>query len=143
MPTNPMEYIWPGIIAVQAIHAAAKLRIPDLLASGPKTIAELAAGFRRASTQPRASVARTQHSGNVRAHTRRSFPQHATHRAALYRSSQSQRNTALFLPAPFLWRPLGELYESVRTGDPVFERIFGQSFFDYLAAHPADAAVFN
>ena len=29
------------------------------------------------------------------------------------------------------------------TGDPVFERIFGQSFFDYLAAHPADAAVFN
>lgn len=37
-----MEYIWPGIIAGQAIHAAAKLRIPDLLACGPKTIAELA-----------------------------------------------------------------------------------------------------
>jgi hypothetical protein len=32
MPTNPMEYIWPGIIVGQAIHAAAKLRIPDLLA---------------------------------------------------------------------------------------------------------------
>ena len=30
MPTNPMECIWPGIIAVQAIHAAAKLRIPDM-----------------------------------------------------------------------------------------------------------------
>ena len=42
MPTNPMEYIWPGIIAAQAMYVAAKLRIPDLLASGPKTAAELA-----------------------------------------------------------------------------------------------------
>src|SRR5271169_3948770 len=42
MPTNPMEYIWPGILAAQAIYVAAKLRIPDLLASGPKTTAELA-----------------------------------------------------------------------------------------------------
>jgi hypothetical protein len=37
MPTNPMEYIWPGILVGQAIHAAAKLRIPDLLTCGPKT----------------------------------------------------------------------------------------------------------
>jgi hypothetical protein len=40
MQTNPMEYIWPGIVVGQAIHAAAKLRIPDLLACGPKTIAD-------------------------------------------------------------------------------------------------------
>ncbi len=31
----------------------------------------------------------------------------------------------------------------MRTGDPAFERIFGQRFFEYLAAHPADAAIFN
>jgi C-methyltransferase len=49
----------------------------------------------------------------------------------------------LFLPAPFLWRPLGELYESVRTGEPAFPSIFGQRFFDYLADHPADASLFN
>jgi SAM-dependent methyltransferase len=49
----------------------------------------------------------------------------------------------LFLPAPFLWRPLGELYESVRTGEPAFPAIFGQRFFDYLADHPADASLFN
>src|SRR5580692_5952339 len=42
MATNPMEYIWPGIIAAQAIYAAAKLRIPDLLSFGPKTVGELA-----------------------------------------------------------------------------------------------------
>jgi len=143
MPTNPMEYLWPGIIAAQAIHVAAKLGIPDLLASGPKTIAELASDsgahpptldrlLRALSTlemfartpdgrfrnTPLTEVLRTDH-------------------------PQSQRDAALFLPAAFLWRPLGELDESVRTGEAAFQRIFGQPFFEYLATHPDDAAVFN
>lgn len=143
MPTNPMEYIWPGIIAGQAIHAAAKLRIPDLLACGPKTIAELASecgahpptlerllralstlemfaptGDGRFRNTPLSEVLRSDH-------------------------PQSQRIAALFLPAPFLWRPVGELYESVLSGEPAFQRIFGQPFFAYLAAHSDDAAVFN
>ena len=56
---------------------------------------------------------------------------------------QSQRASTLFLPAAFLWRPLGELHETVRTGEPAFQRIFGQRFFDYLASHQDDAATFN
>ncbi|MGO9270548.1 MAG: methyltransferase [Terriglobia bacterium] len=143
MPTNPMEYLWPGIIAAQAIHVAAKLGIPDLLASGPKTIAELASDsgahppsldrlLRALSTlemfartpdgrfrnTPLTEVLRTDH-------------------------PQSQRDAALFLPAAFLWRPLGELDESVRTGEAAFQRIFGHPFFEHLATHPDDAAVFN
>jgi hypothetical protein len=43
---------------------------------------------------------------------------------------QSQREGALFLPARFLWLPIGELYESVRTGEPAFQRIFGRPFFE-------------
>ena len=141
--TNPMQYVWPGIIAAQAIYVAAKLRIPDLLAGGPKTPAELAsdsgahapslerllralatvemfapAPDGRFRNTPLTEVLRTDH-------------------------PQSQRDDALFLPARFLWLPLGELYESVRTGDPAFQRIFGQGFFEYLGAHPADAEIFN
>lgn len=141
--TNPIEYIWPGILAAQAIHVASKLRIPDLLASGPKTIAELAskcgahpstlerllralAGLEmfaltpdgRFRNTPLTEVLRTDH-------------------------PQSRRDGALFLPAPFLWRSLGELYESVRTGEPTFPVIFGQRFFEYLADHPEDASLFN
>jgi DNA-binding transcriptional ArsR family regulator len=69
-----MEYVWPGIIAAQAIYVAAKLRIADLLASGPKTIAELASEsgmhpptlerLLRALSTPR----------DVRTRIRRSFP---------------------------------------------------------------------
>jgi hypothetical protein len=49
----------------------------------------------------------------------------------------------MFLTASFLWRPLGELYESVPTGDPAFERIFGARYFEYRASHADDAALFN
>lgn len=39
--------------------------------------------------------------------------------------------------------PARRVYESVRTGEPAFERIFGERFFDYLATHPADGELFN
>ena len=42
---QPNRIHWPGIIAAQAIYAATKLRIPDLLSSGPKSVAELAVGL--------------------------------------------------------------------------------------------------
>lgn len=141
--SKPMEYIWPGIIAAQAIHAATKLGIADLLSSGPKSVAGLAGDsgahplwleclLRALSTlgifaitpdgrfcnTPLSDVLRTDH-------------------------PESQRASALFLPAAFLWRPLGELYETIRTGESAFQRIFGQRFFDYLASHQDDAATFN
>ena len=40
--SKPMEYIWPGVIAAQAIYAATKLGIPDLLSSGHRSGTELA-----------------------------------------------------------------------------------------------------
>ena len=44
--------------------------------------------------------------------------------------------------SPMFWRPLGELEESVRTGRPSFESIFGKSFFDWLTEYPAEAEKF-
>jgi hypothetical protein len=32
---------------------------------------------------------------------------------------------------------------SVRTGKPAFDHVFGQPYFDWIAQHPEDAAVFN
>jgi O-methyltransferase domain/Dimerisation domain len=138
-----MEYIWPGIIAAQAIYAAAKLGIADLLASGPKTIAELAldSGAHPPTLERLLRALVTLEMFAPTADGRfRNTPLSETLRSD---HPQSLRDGALFLPAPFLWRPLGELYESVRTGEPAFQRIFGQHFFEYLGTHPADAAIFN
>ncbi len=45
-PVSPsiqmMQMLWPGAMAVQAIHVAANLALADLVAGGPKSITELA-----------------------------------------------------------------------------------------------------
>jgi SAM-dependent methyltransferase len=41
------------------------------------------------------------------------------------------------------WKPWGDLYDTIRTGEVAFDRTHGTSFFDYLAKHPDDAAVFD
>ena len=143
MGTNPMEYIWPGIIVAQAISAAARLGIPDRLASGAKTVAELAA---HSGTHARAleRLLRALSSLEMFAlNADGGFQNTPLSEVLRTDHPQSQRDVALFLPAAFLWRPLGELHESVRTGEPAFQRVFGQRFFEYLAEHPSDAAIFN
>ena len=47
------------------------------------------------------------------------------------------------LGAHFVWRPLGELYESVRTCTPGFRRLYGERFFEWTKTHPEDGAIFN
>jgi SAM-dependent methyltransferase len=49
----------------------------------------------------------------------------------------------LMMTAESMWRPAGELVDSVRTGSPSFDRIFGNPFFDYHAAHPESTEVFD
>jgi hypothetical protein len=143
MPAKPLEYIFPGIIAAQAIHTAVTFRIPDLLASGPKTAAELAAACgAHEPTLERLLRALT----TIEMFSRtpdgryRNSPQTEVLRTDHPLSLRSQ---GMFLPAQFMWLSLGELSESVRTGKPAFDQVFGESFFAYLATHPEESENFN
>ncbi|MGB8029888.1 MAG: methyltransferase [Terracidiphilus sp.] len=143
MPTNPFQYIFPGIVAAQAIHAAVEFNIPDLLASGPKSSTELAAECGAyAPTLERLLRALTSidmfqrlPDGRYR-NTSLTDVLRADH-------PQSLKSEALFLPAPFMWRPLGELAESIRTGEAAFDRVYGQNLFEYLAGKPEESDAFN
>jgi len=143
MPPKALDYIYPGILAAQAIHAAVKFRIPDLLASGPKSAAELAAECgAHASTLERLLRALTSIEMFQRLPDGRYKNSPGTD--ILRRDHpQSLWAEGVFLPASFIWRSVGELEESVRTGEAAFDRVFGQGFFPYLAEHPEEAAVFN
>lgn len=143
MPPKALEYIYPGLIAAQAIHAAVEFRIPDLLASRPQSAAELA---------PQCGAHAPTLERLLRALTSIEMFQRLPD--GRYRNSpgteilrrdhpQSLWAEAMFLPAPYMWRPLGELAESVRTGEPSFDRAHGNSFFRYLSEHPDDAEAFN
>jgi len=143
MPVKPLEYIYPGVVAAQAIHAAVKFRIPDLLSSGPKTISELATACDvHEPTLERLLRALTTIEVFVRNPDGR-FGNSPLSEVLRTDHPLSLRSEGMLLPASFMWLPLGELCESVRTGKPAFERLHGQSFFTYLEGHPEDAANFN
>lgn len=143
MPTDPFEYIWPGIILAQAIYAATELRLADLLDAGPMSIEELA----------HAAEARPAHLGRLiqALSSYGIFAFEADGRVTNSPYSQllianrldSRRACTQFLPAPFLWQPLGKLVHTVRTGEPAFDLVFGEGFFDYLGQHPEASEIFN
>lgn len=137
-----MRFIWPGLLTAQSMYVAARLGIADLIASGPKTVDELAQASR---TDPRAlqRLLRVLETIGLFAQDGRGKV-YNTAMGELFRSNHpaSVRNSLMTNLAPSFWRPLGELEESIRTGRPSFQAIFGKTFFDWLRDDPAEAEKF-
>jgi hypothetical protein len=55
----------------------------------------------------------------------------------------SLRAVATMAGEEWTWRPWGELYHCVETGERSFDRVFGMPPFAYLAQNPAAAAIFD
>ncbi|MEO6966393.1 MAG: methyltransferase [Acidobacteriaceae bacterium] len=123
------------------IHLTATLKLPDLLVEGPKTAEELA---RLTATDARSlyRVMRTLSSLGV-------FTEDATQRfslqplGALLRSDTPGYATAIILGGEFTSRALDHLLYTVQTGEAGFQEAFGMPAFEWLAAHPAEASLFN
>jgi hypothetical protein len=132
-----------GKCVSMAISVAAKLRIADKLAAGPKSAADLA---RETETHAGSlyRVLRALASVGV-------FAEDADGRFRLNPMAEylrtgvtgSVRGLADYFGSDWSWRPWGHLLDSVRTGETAFDRVFGEPCFDYLAKHPDDSAVFN
>ena len=128
---------------MQAIHVAAKFALADLVASGPKSIKELAdATHTHGSSMGRLLRALTT-LGIFVEDTAGRYRQTALSDTLRSDHPESIRPLAMMLGAHFVWKPSGALDETVRTGQPSFERVYGAPFFEYLAGHSDDAAVFN
>src|SRR5262249_31530740 len=56
---------------------------------------------------------------------------------------ESLADFARFTAHDLTWRPWGRLGQSVKTGMPAFDDVFGAPLFEYLSRHPEVAAVFN
>ncbi|HVK12018.1 MAG TPA: methyltransferase [Gemmataceae bacterium] len=146
-PPPPPEVVVTQMIfgkwVAMALSVAAKLRVADALAGGPKTVANLAA---ETGTHPPSlyRVLRALASVGVfaeDAHGR--FRQ--TPLSEVLRSDVpgSMRAVADYCGADWSWRPWGRLLETVRTGKTAFDAVFGEQAFEYLARHPDESAVFN
>ena len=137
------QLIWPGAMAAQTVYVAAKLGLADIITKGPKTVEELARETRTHSSTLRRFLLALKGLGI--------FTEDATGRfrhtplSETLRSDvpDSVRAWALMLGAPFIWKPWGELYDTIITGKPAFEQIFGMNLFDHLAKHTEDGAIFD
>jgi hypothetical protein len=126
-----------------AISVAAKLRIADFLADGPKTVADLATNtkthapslYRILRTLAAVGVFAEQIDGRFAP-----TPMGEYLRTGV---KGSLRGMADFYGSDWSWRAWGHLLESVQTGRPAFDSVFGEPVFDYLGKHPDESAVFN
>ena len=126
-----------------AIAVVAKLRVADLLADGPQTLADLAART-ETHTPSLYRVLRTLASVGI-------FAEQADGRFALTPMGEylrtgvrgSLRGIADLTCSDWSWRPWSKMLETVRTGRAAFDSVFGESVFDYLGKHPDESAVFN
>jgi hypothetical protein len=126
-----------------AISVVAKLRVADLLADGPKGVADLA-GRTKTHAPSLYRVLRALAAEGV-------FAEQADGRFALTPVGEhlrtgvkgSLRGIADYCGSGWSWQAWGHLLESVRSGGTAFDRVFGEPVFDYLGKHPDESAVFN
>jgi len=137
------QILWPGAIAVQAIHVAAKFALADLVASGPKSTEELAEATHTDGPSLSRLLRALTSLGIFVEDTTGRYRQTALSDTLRSDHPESMRPFAMMLGAHFVWTPCGALEETVRTGQPSFERVCGAPFFEYLAGHSDDARVFN
>jgi hypothetical protein len=132
-----------GYQATQAVSVAARLGLSDLLASGPRSVAELA----EAADADEQALARLMHVlttlGLYSQAEDGSYT--ATELGAALRTDEprSVADWVRFVGRPFHWQAYGALEQAVRTGGTAFESVHGQSMWEYTSKHPDDRQMFD
>src|SRR5262245_28216159 len=132
-----------GFRTTQMIHVAAKLKLADHLAAGPRSPLELAASV---GAEPLALYRLLRALASLGIFAGDAGGAFAlTPQAELLRSDVqgSLRDVALLYGEDWLWQAYGGLLHSVRTGDPAFVKAHGQPLYGYLHEHPRAAVQFN
>ncbi len=142
-PQEAMVRMVIGSWISQAIRTMAVLGLADHLAAGPRTADELA-GESGAHAPSLDRLLRAlsalglcvrDDEGRVR----------LTPLGECLRSDapNSLKPYVLMIAAPWLQRTWEKLPDAVRTGEPTFTQVHGVGFWDYLAAHPEEGALFD
>jgi hypothetical protein len=141
-PQQQLDQMITGYWISQAIYAAAKFGIADLLKDGPKPVAELA---RTTSTNPDALYRLLRALASVGIFAEGDARQFTlTPLAEPLRSDVAGSKRALALMSgDEQFRAWGEIDYSIRTGKVAFDKVFGQPVFDYLGHHPDKARIFD
>ncbi|MCE9613940.1 MAG: methyltransferase [Lentisphaerae bacterium] len=132
-----------GHLAAQAIHVFASLGLADILREGDRDAAELA---RLTACHP-ANLHRVLRFlttiGVVTEIESSRFALAPLGQTLCRRPLSVIRDNTLLVASHYYWDAIGAMLHTVQTGDNAFQHVHGQSFFDHLASHSADADVFH
>jgi len=127
----------------QALHAAAKLRIPELLSETPRPSADVA---HEAGTDPGAThrlLRALAQLGVAREDDAGCFALTPLGACLREDSPVSVRNWTLVIAGERVWEAWGKLTDAVRTGKSIPMLLHGMNSFDYMARDPEMAATFD
>jgi len=133
-----------GKCLAQAVSVAAELGIADLLTDAPKSVEEIAADtFTHAPSLYRLLRALANHGIFAEVEGLR-FTLTPLARCLRSDAPDSTRNLARWTGSPLVWRALGELLHSVKTGGTGTQQAFGLTDpFAYFSERPEQLQVFH
>lgn len=142
-PAEVLSQMIAGLVRIQLIYVAAKLGIADLLKDRPKNSEELAESV---GAHPRTlyRVLRALSSLGVFTENENStFELTPVSELLQTGAPGSLRSKAIFFGEEWVWRPLGKLLHSVKTGENAFDHIFAMNVFDYYSQNPEAGEIQN
>jgi hypothetical protein len=132
-----------GYIASTAIYLAVKLRIPDRLAPGARTSADLAKDL-NVNEDALYRVLRTLTSLGVFQETApRTFSNNLLSSMLQSGTQGSMYDMALWMSDPFHFQVYADALYSVETGKPAVEKTLGMPVFEYFSRNPNESEIFN
>jgi hypothetical protein len=145
--TSPREALGPllfGFFPTQVLYVCAELGLCDILAAeGPLPAVDLAA--RTGCDEP--SLRRLLHALaclRILAEPEPGSYALGPHGHGLVADDPaSMRHLVLLFAGPEVWASWGGLGDTLRTGEPAWERVTGTTAFEHMAAHPDEQATFN
>jgi SAM-dependent methyltransferase len=133
-----------GMWLTQAVATAARLGIPDLLASGPKSSEEIASAV---GAHPGATrrLMRTLASRGVFAADGDNGPYRLTEIGERLRAGTPGTLKEMFIAETdtLHWRSWERMDDAMRTGDPQPQAVFGMPAFDYYTKHREEGEQFG
>jgi len=141
-PAEKLTRLFRGFWVSQAIYVAARLGLADLMADGPRSVADLASATgAHAPTLRR--VLRLLAGEGIFAEAEDDRFELTPMAASLLRDKGELRLQVLFVGREASWRAAGDLLHAVKTGETPFDHVHGASFFESLRQHPDEAQLFD
>jgi len=141
-PEQQLDQMITGYWTSQAIYAAAKFGISDLLADGPRSVDELAEA---SSTNAEALYRLLRALASIGIFSESSPKEFSlTPLAEPLRSDVDGSKRALALMSgDEQFQAWAEIVYSIQTGNTAFDKVFGKPIFDYLSEQPEKSRIFD